>query len=208
MRTNALAARRLARLALLPLALLGPGCGKPLLYGEVEIPDLQVTVPQQAFSSTVSPNPLDLCPPEVVLTGTQTCLQKSVTLGLGKDFVDATKNATYELRLTQLGIVLTTTPALGDFGDVVDVRVAVAQTGTLPAVDLATYTRADPLAKPTTITVGAMSNVDLAPYVQAGEVALYARMIFDQNMPAFNADLLGDFYLRVTVDYGKQAGLY
>ena len=121
MRTIALKTR-LAAVAALALA----GCGKPLLYAEVEIPDVRVSLSELSFASTSNPDPVDLCPPGVVLTSPQTCIQKGVEIDLGKDFTDLTKDAVdYELRLTQLGITLTST-TLQDFGQVAEVHVAVS----------------------------------------------------------------------------------
>jgi hypothetical protein len=201
---------RLARPALAAFAALSlSACGKPLLYVEVEIPDVQVTIPAQDFPSTVNPPPINLCPPEVVVPAGTTCLQQSVTYDLGKDFTDLTKDAVeYELRLTDLAISLTAASGIVDFGGVTEVRVGVQASASLPAVDLASYQRLASNPNPTSIAVRAQSNVDLGAYVQAGQVAIFTRMIFDQALPAFTADVKGDFYLRAQVDWGKKAGVF
>jgi hypothetical protein len=137
-----------------------------------------------------------------------TCLEQLVTYDLGSDFTDLTKDSVdYQLRLTDLAITLQST-TIADFGSVYEVRVGVAANSTLPAVDLATYHRSPANPTPTSISVRAMANVDLGAYVKSGQVALFTQMTFDQDIPAFNADVLGDFYLDVVVDYGKKAGIY
>ena len=184
-------------------------CGKPLLYAEVEIADVQVTIPQQSFPATANPPPANFCPPGTVFPAGMTCIQQSIAYDLGKDFTDLTKDSVdYELRLTDLAIQLNTATAIGDFNSVYTVRVGVEANGALPAVDLATYQRSASDPNPTSIAVRAMSNVDLSPYVQSGQVAIFTRMVVDQDIPAFNADVRGDFYLRVTVDWGKKAGVF
>lgn len=190
---------------------LATACGGPLLYAEVEIPDAQVLVPQQSFPSTVSPLPTDLCTPDPAFP-TQpgnTCLQKTVAYDLGKDFRDLIKDArSLELRLNRLGISLAASDPLADFGSVYRVRVLAESPGQgLPAVELARYVR-DPAAPPArAIEVGARNSVDLGAYVVAGAIQIRAELEFDRDIPAFTADVAGDFYLRVLVDWGKQAGI-
>jgi predicted small lipoprotein YifL len=198
----------LALAALLALT----ACGKPLLYAEVEIPQVHVTLPAQAFPSTQNPLPTDLC------TGTvpagDSCLEKSITYNLGSDFTDLTKDSvSYDLRLTDLGITFVASDSPATFQDFRDVkRVVVSVVGPpssgLPAVDLASYEASASDPTPTTIVVGALSNVDLGAYVQAGALTVTARMEFGQNIPAFTADVAGDFYLKVLVNWGHKAGVF
>jgi hypothetical protein len=191
--------------------LLATACGKPLLYAEVEIPSAVVTVPQQVFPSTISPNPTDLCAPDPAFP-TQpgnTCLQRAIEYDLGQDFRDLIEDAeSFDLRLTELGIALAATDPLADFGHVYRVRLlAEGQDATVPAVELARYLR-DPLAPATrSITVGTRSSVNLGSYVQAGFIRIRAELEFDQDIPEFTADVTGDFYLRVTIDWGAQVGV-
>ena len=191
--------------------LLTAACGKPLLYAEVEIPLAEVLVPAQTFPSTISPAPGDFCTPDPAWP-TQpgnTCLQKSVQYDLGKDFRDLIKDAeTVELRLQRLGIGLVATDPLADFSSVYRVRVlAEGIDASLPAVELARYTR-DAAAPPSrSIEVATRASVDLGAYVQAGFIKIRSELEFDQQIPEFIADVTGDFYLRVVIDWGKQAGL-
>jgi len=191
--------------------LLATACGGPLLYAEVEIPSAVVLVPQQAFPSTTSPAPGDFCTPDPAWP-TQpgnTCLQKQVEYDLGQDFRDLIADASsVELRLSRLGIALTATDPLADFSSVYRVRVlAEGPDASLPNVELARYVR-DPAAPPArTIEVGTRTSVDLGAYVQAGSIRIRSELEFDRDIPGFTADVSGDFYLRVVVDWGKQIGL-
>lgn len=199
---------RTALLALLAAPLL-TACGKPLLFAEVEIPVAEVTLASQSFPSTESPNPADFCPPGVALGDGITCLQRTIGFDLGDDFRDLTQDAAeYELRLTDLGITLNATQALQDFGDVLEVVVGVDGTGTgRPSVELAAYRRSASDPNPTTIVVAASSNVDLGPYLEAGQITLFTRMQVGAVTPEFTADVVAQFYLKVLVDWGKLGGV-
>lgn len=192
--------------------LLATACGKPLLYAEVEIPSAVITVPQQLFPSTVSPLPTDLCTPDPAFP-TQpgnTCLQKAIEYDLGEDFSDLIADAQeFELRLTELGIALVATDPLADFGNVYRVRLlAEGQDPGVPPVELARYQR-DPLAPAArAITVRTRSSVNLGSYVEAGFIRIRAELEFDRDIPEFTADVTGDFYLRVTIDWGAQVGIF
>jgi hypothetical protein len=187
--------------------LLATACGGPLLYVEVEIPSAVVLVPQQTFPSTISPAPGDFCTPDPAWP-TQpgnTCLQRIVDYDLGADFRDLIADAeTVELRLIRLGIALTATDPLADFSSVYRVRVLAEGDGaSLPPVELARYLR-DPAAPPTrSIEVSTRASVDLGAYVRAGFVRIRSELEFDQDIPAFTADVTGDFYLRVLIDWGN-----
>jgi hypothetical protein len=189
--------------------LLATACGRPLLYAEVEVPSAVVLVPQQAFPSTVSPSPGDYCTPDPAwpIQPGNTCLQVIVQYDLGQDFRDLIDDAeSVELRLSSLGIALAATDPLADFSSVYRVRVlAEGIDGALPTVELARYVR-DPAAPPSrTIEVGTRASVDLGAYVQAGSIRIRSELEFDQDIPGFTADVSGDFYLKVLVDWG--AGL-
>jgi len=200
---------RTTLLALLAVPLLA-ACGKPLLFAEVEIPVAEVTLTSQPFPSTVNPLPTDLCPDGVALGPGITCLQRTFGFDFGDDFRDLTKDAaSYELRLTNLGITLNATPGLQDFGDVLEVVVGVDATGTgLPSVELAAYRQSAADPNPTSIVVSASSNVDLGPYLEAGQISLYTRMQIGASTPEFTADVVAQFYLKALVDWGSLAGVF
>jgi len=199
---------RTTLLALLAVPLLA-ACGKPLLFAEVEIPVAEVTLASQPFPSTINPLPTDLCPAGISLGGGVTCLQRTIGFDFGDDFRDLTKDAaSYELRLTHLGITLDATQALQDFGDVLEVVVGVDGTGTgLPSVELAAYRQSPSNPSPTSIVVSASSNVDLGPYLQAGQITLYTRMQIGAATPEFTADVVAQFYLKALVDWGRLGGI-
>jgi len=196
-------------LALLAVPLLA-ACGKPLLFAEVEIPLAEVTLQSQPFPSTESPNPTDFCPAGVVLGPGITCLQRTIGFDFGNDFRDLTRDAaSYELRLTDLGITLNATQALQDFGDVLEVVVGVDGTGTgLPSVELASYRQSAADPNPTSIVVSASSNVDLGPYLEAGQITLFTRLQVGAVTPEFTADVVAQFYLKALIDWGKVGGIF
>lgn len=199
---------RPALLALAAVPLLA-ACGKPLLFAELEIPAAEVTLTSQPFPSTTNPLPTDLCPPGVVVEPGATCLQRTFGFDLGDDFRDLTKDAvSFDLHLTDLGITLNATQALQDFGDVIEVVVGVdgADLG-LPSIELASYRRSAANPHPSAIEVAASSNIDLGPYLQAGQVSIYTRMQIGASTPEFTADVAALFYLRVLLDWNRAAGL-
>lgn len=179
--------------ALSSLALLS-GCG--LLYAEMEIPSTTVVLRQQAFPGSAVGVPL----------------VKDVTYHLGDQLtVLKEKDASYQLRLTRMEVALATTSAMGDFGDIASVTISVLPPPgqTQPAATvIASYLKAPPPAdqNPTSITVAAMSNVDLAPYIVSGDLTLrfQAESITLGAIPPWTADVGAEFYLLVRVDYGKQ----
>ncbi len=191
--------------------LLATACGKPLLYAEVEIPSAVIQVPQQTFPSTLSPIPTDFCTadPAFPTDPGNTCLQKSIEYDLGADFRDLVEDAaSFELRLTELSIALSATNLLDDFGSVKRVRiVAEGRDATQPSIELARYVRNDALPPARSITVGTRSSVNLGTYVLGGFIKIRSELEFEQDIPEFTADVTGDFYLKVTVDWGKQLGV-
>lgn len=199
--------------ALAALLLLS-ACGKPLLYAEVEIPKATITVPQQAFPFVDLPlpgvPPVDGCTPDPDRNPANACLQQTIEYDLGSDFRDLVKDAErFDLRLTRLGIVLAPTAGFPDFGSVVRVRVlAEWRDASRPPLELASYTRDPAVPHPASIDVGARSTVNIGDYVQGGFIRINAEMEFDQSIPGFTADVSGEFYLKVLVDWGKKAGVF
>ncbi len=179
--------------ALLALAL--AGCG--MLFAEVEIPSASITLKSQTFPPT--------------LAGAQ--LVKTVTFPIGSNLSIITeKGVTFELRLLQMAVVLTTTSPMGDFGDIESVTISVLPPPgqTLPEETIvASYSKAPPPANqnPTSITVAAMSNLDLAPYLLAGDLTLKFTAVSATLgfIPEWKADVAADFYLKVHLDYLQAA---
>jgi hypothetical protein len=170
-------------LALVPL--LAAGCGGPVLFAELEAPSVCVTLPQYAFPGAVGP---DLA------------MDVAYDMSTVLPALD-TANVEYELRLSQLDTTLVTAPGY-DFGAIDSVRVVALATATLPEVELVSYQR-DPLAPATNeiVSSGTM-DVDLAPYLQGGQLAL--RVEYSGTLPAsdWTADVRGCFYMRAMLDYG------
>lgn len=196
-----------AALALLALAGL-PSCGGPLLFAEVEIPDLQVTLPRQSFPAFDAGNPSSWCnpsgpPPPIP------CVGLTTGYDLGAQVPALTqKGVTYELRVTDVEFTLSATQsAPGAPTDLGGIQSATVRVGYDPAVPgsgvvIATYVR--PAAgTPTTIAVSGNANLDLAPYVSSGNLPVRVEVVIDGPTSAFDADILAAFYVRVTLDWGK-----
>ncbi|HUL58355.1 MAG TPA: hypothetical protein VLU43_03730 [Anaeromyxobacteraceae bacterium] len=192
MRTLALAA-----------ALLATACG-PVLYAELEIPSVQVKLPSQSFPAA-APLPVNQCP-----TPQTGCVYQTFSYDLGSQVsVLDDKNVTSQIRLTSLAVDLTAGSALADFGGIASITMSVlAPDGTaLPGVTVASYHRSAADPNPHAISVAGNSNVDLAPYLEAGKLTIASEMVVDAGTPDFTADVTSDFYLKVKIDYGKLAGL-
>jgi hypothetical protein len=180
-------------LTALPALALLAGCG--LLYAEVEIPRTDITLANQSFPATPAAVPL----------------VKDVPFHIGSQLtILEEKNVSYQLRLTHLQVQLATTSPMGDFGDIESVTLSVLPPPgqTLPeATVIASYTK-DPLAAdqhPRSISVEAMSSLDLAPYIVSGDLTLrfQARSVTAGSLPAWSADVTAEFYVLVHFDYGK-----
>jgi hypothetical protein len=179
-------------IALPALALLA-GCG--LLYAELELPSTTITLKSQSFPGT----------------GVGVPLVKDVDFDVGTQLpITTEKDVTFELRLTEMMVKISTGSAMGDFGDIESVTLSVLPPPgqTLPEESIvAAYTRAPPPAdqNPTSIAVAGMSNLDLAPYLAAGMMTLRLKAVSltGSAIPGWTADVGGEFYLKVHVDYGN-----
>jgi predicted small lipoprotein YifL len=187
----------LAALALSPLL---AGCGGPLLFAQVEVPQVKITLPSQEFPATDAGS-------QYWCTPTQTqpdCIAMSLAYDLGAQLPVVTEqNVTYAIRLTSLAIALATTSGGTDLGGVkaVAVRVRDAAAGG-DGVVVAGYARSDADPNPTAIAVTGNSNVDLAAYVQSGELDVRVEMTYDAPTPAFTADVTSTWSLDVKLDWG------
>ncbi|HSN89889.1 MAG TPA: hypothetical protein VLS93_01565 [Anaeromyxobacteraceae bacterium] len=183
-------ARTAAALASLPVLL--AGCGGPLLFAEMEIPQACVTLPAFPFAGT----------------NADPSTSRDVAYDLGGHFPALTNpNVEYELRVARLDTRLVSTDPVTDpgydFGAVDSVRVVVYDpSGVLPEVEVATYVR-NPVTPATTeiAAVGPM-DADLAPYLQAGTMNLRAEYSGGLPRGDWTADVQGCFYLRILFDYG------
>jgi hypothetical protein len=179
-------------IALPALALLA-GCG--LLYAELEMPSTTITLKSQAFPGT----------------GVGVPLVKDVKFDVGTQLpITTKKDITFELRLIEMMVKISTSSPMGDFGDIGSVTLSVLPPPgqTLPEESIiAAYTKDLAAAEqnPTSIAVAAMSNLDLSPYLAAGNMMLRLKAvsITGSAIPDWTADVGGEFYLKVHVDYGN-----
>jgi hypothetical protein len=179
-------------LTALPALALLSGCG--LLYAELEIPSTTVILERQSFPATPVGSPL----------------VKDIPFDIGQSLTILTEpDVSFELRLTRMLVVIASGSVMGDFGDIQSVTLSVLPPAgqTLPEeAILASYTKAPPPANqnPTSIAVAGMSNLDLGPYITGGAMTLRLKAeSVTGSIPAWTADVGGEFYLKVRVDYGN-----
>lgn len=190
------------RHALAAAALLLAACDGPLLYVELEIPEIRVTLPSQSFPASDASIPDAWCDP----TG-QTfppCLAVGLDYDLGAEVpIFEEENVTYDLRLTDVAVSLAATEVGKDLAGVKLLRVRVLQDPLDPAsgVVVAAYARADGAA-PASIAVTGNANVDLGPYLRTGLLPLRFELVVDQPTPAFLADVEAAFSVSAELDYG------
>ena len=179
------------------------GCGGPVLYADLQIESVRVTLPSQAFPASDTTNPADWCSTSL---GTPPCIQLTLDYDIaGQIPVLNEPNVTYDLRLTDVGITLSTTSAGTDLSGVERVSITVLADPNDPAsgVAVAAYARPAGGGTPTSIAVSGNPNLDLAPYVSAGKLPARIELTIDQPTPAFLADVGAGFSLEVSLDYGK-----
>jgi hypothetical protein len=184
-------------------------CGGPLLSLEVEIPDLRLTLPPQVFPAFNAPDPSSWCNPSAPQTDPP-CVALSTSYDLAAHVPAFTQSGvTYELRLTDLAFVLSASQfGAGSPTDLSGIKSAAVRVGADPAVPgsgavVATYTRTTVSPPPTTLAVTGNANLDLAPFVNAGQLPVRIEVVIDGGMSAFRADIQAAFYVRVTVDGGS-----
>lgn len=194
------------RLALAPLLLLAAGCGGPLLFAELEVPEVGLTVAQQTFPASGA-DPSFWC--SLQQARGEECLRVEMTYDLGEEIELLTEDdVDYDIRLTGLSLRLASTSGgAADLGGVQRVSVSVVPPGGGAAVQVASYRRDDAAPAPTQVSVTGNSNLDLAPFLEAGKVTLRLELSVDDATPEFTADVMGVFYVRVRLDYGAAVGL-
>jgi len=175
----------------LPALLSLAGCG--LLFAELEVPKATVTLKNLIFPATAPGVPL----------------ATEVVFPIGSDLTSITdQGVSFELRLVTMDIALAATSPMGDFGDIQSVTVSVLPpTGqTLPEeAIIASYVQSPADPHPTSISVAAMTNLDLSPYVLAGDLRLRFVAVSASGgaIPGWKADVGGTFYLKVHADYAS-----
>lgn len=177
--------------------LLAAGCGGPLLFADLEIPEVQLTLPAQQFPASVAA-PSAWCDPT-----TPSCVAADLTYDLGQQLDLRSRPATaYDIWLTSLVIALPATQG-GDLGGVASAAVLVYPPGGGAPVEVAHYQRSAADPTPTSIALSTDAGLDLAPYLEAGLIRLRVELSYDQRTPAFEADVTADFRLKVQLDYGS-----
>lgn len=189
-------------LALAAALLLG-SCGDPLLYLEVAIPELSVTLPGQvipAFDGT--PTPDIACGPSCLFKDVEYDFGDAIP-GLGEDHVEV------DLRLTGMEMVLDA--GASDLSGVESVVFKLydpdAPDDPAAARVVASYFRDDDAAAPTSIAVSGYANVDLDRYLTGSTFKARAELTYDAATPEFTTTITATFSALVKLDYGAYVGL-
>lgn len=191
------------RHALAAAALLLAACDG-LLFAELDVPELRVTLPSQGFVASDTSAPEDWCDPAEAAD--PPCIATALELDLGAQVpVLAGGKAGYDLRLTDLAISLAATDGDKDLGGVklLTIRIADGPPSTGAGTVVASYARPAGAAAPSTIAVAGNSSVDLGAYLEAGRLPIRIELVVDRPTPAFVADVQAGFALRVSLDYGS-----
>ncbi len=164
-------------------------CG-PVLFAELELPSVEVTLPQYSFPGT---------PPGVPLT-------KDISFDLGASVpVVNEPNVTFDLKLNRMTLVLNTTGPLSSFDQVDRVTITVLHPAatSLPDLVLIDYTNPHTATGVTTITATSQTGADLKPYLEAGKITVRADYS-GSGLPVstWTADVTADFWMKVKLDYG------
>lgn len=177
--------------ASLLLALGLAACGGPVLFADLELPSVEVTLPQYQFPGT---------PLGVPLT-------KDVAFDLGANVpVVNQQNVMLDLKLNRMTLVLDTSGPLSSFDQVERVTITALHpaTTTLPDLVLIDYANPHTATGVTTITATSQSGADLTPYLVAGAITLRA-VYSGSGLPtsAWTADVTADFWMKVRFDYAN-----
>jgi hypothetical protein len=175
----------------LPALALLPACGG-LLFAELEVPTICVTLVRQDFEGTPPGTPL----------------VRDISYDLAQQIPAISEpSVDSDLRLTEMEIALTGTSGIADFGGIQQVRVVVLPPpgSTLPPREVVAYTKAPPPAdqNPPAVSASGRSNIDLGPYIDSGQLRLQTTASGTLPETPWNADVTGCFYLKVKLDYGS-----
>lgn len=182
--------------------LLLAACDGPLFGAELQIPAIRVTLPEQQFPASDTSVPADWCDPADL--GDPPCVARSLDYDLGGQVpILNEENVTYDLRLTDVALTLSTSGA-GDLSGVrtLDIRILEDAALGTEGVLVASYVRPPGAVTPDTVAVTGNANVDLGPYLDAGRLPVRVEIVLDHMTPAFVADVQVGFSLEVGVDYG------
>lgn len=195
--------RRASLLLLAAVAAL-PGCGGPLLFAELQVPELRVTLPEQAFPASDTTNPADWC--ALVQDPSTPCVQRTLDYDLGGPVpILNERGVTYDLRLEDVAIILSASQAGTDLTGVKYASLLVLADPLDPSSGtvIASYVRPPNAAPSRSIGVTGNSNLDLGPYLRTGILPVRVEVTFDAPTPAFLADVAAGFSLEVKLDWGS-----
>jgi hypothetical protein len=166
------------------LAVAVAGCGGPILFAELEMPSVQVTLPQYQF-------------PTIGISTTQTIV---FDVGANVPLVNE-PNVDYDLELNRMTLVLEAGGPFPNFDTFNSVRIVAVHP---PLPDLVLIEYANPPPGSTTVTATSSTSADLKPYLDAGQMTVNATFEADPTTPVgvWYADVTADLYLRVRLDYG------
>lgn len=174
----------------LGLSLALAGCGGPALFAELEMPSVEVTLPQYQFPGSV--------------LGAPVAQEVSFDLGANVPVVNQS-NVTIDLKLTRMTIVLNTGGALANFDQIDSVKITALHpaTTTLPDLVLIDYTNPHTATGMTSVTITSQTSAELTPYLDAGKITVRAEYA-GSGLPSstWTADISADFWIKVTLDYG------
>ena len=170
-------------LASLLLAL--AGCGGPVLFAEVEMPSVEVTLPQYQFPSVVGQASQDI----------------TFDVGATVSIINE-PNVDYDLTLNEMTIVLGSGP-FTSFDSFDSVKITAIRAG-LPDLVLVEYVNPHTATNVQSVTARSSTSADLKPYLDAGKITVHAEFTTDLTTPAglWTADVTADLRLRVRLDYG------
>jgi hypothetical protein len=183
---------------LLPVAaLLLAGCGGPVLFAELEMPAIGVTLPEGNFTPIYLP-PAD---PSFEFT---------VDLG-GSVPTLADPNVDFQLKLTRMTMTLSTAGAFSTFNGVDEITLSVTPPAGSPLAPLQILHWLNPTPGAgdlSTITVTSDADQDLKPYLSAG--ALTVKATYHGSVSptdVWTATIAAEFWALVSIDYGSLLGI-
>jgi hypothetical protein len=167
------------------LALALAGCGGPVLFAEVEMPSVEVTLPEYQFPSVVGSASQDI----------------TFDVGANVPLVNE-PNVDYDLTLNEMTITLRNGP-FTDFDSFDTVKITAIRAG-LPDLVLVEYTNPHTTSGLKSVTATSSTSQDLKPYLDAGKITVRAQFTSSPTTLAgiWYADVSADLRLRVRLDYG------
>ena len=197
--------------AALPAALLLlAGCDGPLLWAELQVSEIHVTLPGQEFPASDTTDVRYFCDPGAP-QAFPPCIGMTLDYDLGASVpILDEQDVTYDLRLTDVALTLAATQTVTgtkDLSGVKQVTIRVLADPAIPGAGavLATYVRPPLTAPVSAFAVTGNSNLGLGPYIHAGRLPVRVELVIDSAgpTPAFTADVQAGFSLEVKLDYGK-----